>query len=91
MSIQLNLDVGIDNYPAAYAKIVSQNSNNARDKTNVTYHVSAWKSVAHYEADEEPVSHDRFEVMQSDLVSADFAGLYTHLLTQDKYKNGVEV
>ena len=91
MSIQLNLDVGIDNYPAAYAKIESQSSDNNADKSSVTYHVSVWASLAHKEAGANLIDNDRFEVMRSDLVSADFAGLYTHLLTQDKYKNGVEV
>jgi hypothetical protein len=91
MAIQLNLTQGIDNYPVAYAKIVSQSSDNNSDKTSITYQVSVWKSINHKEANEPEIDHDRYEVTITDLVSTDFAGLYTHLLSQEKYKEGVMV
>ena len=91
MAIQLNLVQGIDTYPEAYAKITSQQSDNAGDKTNVTYHVSIWKSLAHKEAGEAPIDQDRYEVGFVTLASADFTGLYTDLLTKERYVGGVEV
>jgi hypothetical protein len=91
MAIQLSLTIGLDTYPQAYAKIVSQSSDNNAAKTSIAYQVSVWKSVAHKEANEPMIDNARFEVTITDLVSADFAGLYQHLMLQEKYKNSVMV
>jgi hypothetical protein len=91
MSIQFELNIGIDNYPAAYAKIVSQSSDNNGEKTSIAYRVSVWKSAVHKEQEISTIDNDVFEVALVDLISADFAGLYTHLMMQNKYKDGVAV
>ena len=91
MALQLELTIGIDTFSTAYAKIISQSSDNNGDKTNITYHVSAWASKAHKDAGMSQIDTDRYEVMKVDLVTADFAGLYTRLKSQEKYVNGVDV
>jgi len=82
-----------DEVIGAYSKIVSQSSDNNGDKTNFTYNVETWKSQAAYEAGKPSMQalHDRFEVMMVDLASVDIAGLYAHLMTHERYKDGVEV
>ena len=91
MAIKLNLTKGLDNYPTAYARIVSQSSDNNGDKTSITYHVNVWKSQAHKDANDPEIDNDRYEVTITDLVTADFAGLYLHLITQDKYKDSIAI
>jgi hypothetical protein len=82
-----------DTIDTAYSKIVSQSSDNNRDKTNFTYQVRTWKSKEAYEAEKPSMMalNDRFEVMKVDLTSADLAGLYAHLMLQEGYSGGVEI
>ena len=82
-----------DTIENAYSKIVSQSSDNNRDKTNFTYQVQTWKSKAAYDAGKPNMMefNDRFEVMKVDLVSGDLAGLYAHLMLQERYAGGVEI
>jgi len=94
MSILRNvIDEQGDEIIGAYSKITTQSSNNAKDKTNFVYQVETWKSQVAYEASKPSIQslNDRFEVMITDMVSVDIAGLYTHLMTHERYINGVVV
>jgi hypothetical protein len=91
MAIQFKTTIGIDEYPNAYAKIVSQSSDNNGDKTNFAYQVSIFASKDHKEAGVIPVDYHRDEVMIVDMVSVDIAGLYAHLAQHPKFIDGVAV
>ena len=88
MAIQLNLTDDRGDY-SAYARIMSQTSDNNGGKTVITYQVSIWSSQSAYQAGKPSVDSDRYSVQLADLSSTDFTGLYVHLHGQEKYRSGI--